>query len=80
MKITLKKIEQGVCPYCGSMDINYDAIELKDEMLYYPAHCCDCGRSFEEWYDLVFAGHNVGDNCYLETHPGDKNIEIEVAD
>jgi len=79
MKIKLKKIEQGVCPYCGSTDIDYGAIELEDDdMLYYPATCNDCKRDFEEWYKLGFVGHNVGKGCDTITDEGDEGIEVEV--
>jgi len=80
-KIKLHKIEQGVCPYCGSVDVDYGAIEYEDdEMLYYPATCNECGREFEEWYNLSFSGHNVGNGCDIVTNDGDTDLEIEMED
>lgn len=80
MKITLKKIEQGVCPYCGSTKIEYNPMELEDDYVYYTASCYECKRAFEEWYKLEFAGHNVGDNFEIALSPYDEDVEIEVSD
>jgi len=49
--------ERGCCPYCGSEDIDYDALELEGESLYFPATCNECGNEFNEWYELEFSGH-----------------------
>lgn len=46
--------EQGRCPKCGGYNINYEAIELLDDCLYYPAICNDCKTEFEEYYTLTF--------------------------
>lgn len=52
----------GTCPVCGSNDIDYDALEIIDCGAYYPALCNNCKTSFQEHYDLTFAGHyNVYD-------------------
>lgn len=49
--------QQGVCPVCDSKNINYGAMEVDGEGVCYPAQCEDCGATFHECYDLVFAGH-----------------------
>ena len=49
--------ERNVCPYCGSDDIDYSALELEGESLYFPAHCNHCDNDFNEWYELNFVGH-----------------------
>lgn len=54
-----KCIEEGVCPVCGETQLEYDTIQLEDDMIYYPWTCEHCGTSGEEWYKLSFAGHNV---------------------
>ena len=69
-KIVLGKIEQGTCPYCGSDEIDYDQCDHEDDMICYRATCCDCGRKFEEWYELKFAGHNVGTGLDIEASEG----------
>ena len=49
--------ERGVCPYCGSENVDYDASELEGESLYFPAICNDCNNDFNEYYKLEFTGH-----------------------
>ena len=53
------KNEQGVCPKCGGMNLDYQPMKYEDSMCYYPYKCEDCGQVGEEWYRLEFAGHNV---------------------
>lgn len=78
MKLKLKRIEEGVCPYCGGSDIDYGSVELEDEMICYPATCNSYGRRFDEWYNLSFVGHNVGNDLDTITNAGDENVEIEM--
>ena len=54
-----KYAEEGVCPKCGSNDLDYGAIEISGNSVYYPWTCEHCGCVGEEYYDLMFAGHNV---------------------
>lgn len=55
--------EQGKCPFCGSMDLEYETLQTEDgDMVYYPWTCTSCGHKGEEWYNLTFVGHNVEDN------------------
>lgn len=51
--------ELGKCPYCGSEELDYGAMEPADEMIYYPWTCSHCGKQGEEWYSMKFIGHNV---------------------
>ena len=50
---------EGQCPFCNSNDLDYGAIEYEDNMVYYPWKCEHCGHQGEEWYDLIFTGHNI---------------------
>lgn len=52
---------EGVCPFCGDTDLQYEAIQLEGNMSYYPWTCKKCSHKGEEWYDMTFAGHNVED-------------------
>lgn len=47
--------EMGKCPKCGSTNIDYDAIEVQDNQVYYPCTCENCGAEFEEWYNLEYS-------------------------
>lgn len=53
------KIEEGVCPICGSDNIEYGSLEVCDAGVYYSVRCEDCQASFQEHYNLEFAGHVV---------------------
>jgi DNA-directed RNA polymerase subunit M/transcription elongation factor TFIIS len=48
--------DSGTCPYCGGMDLHYDAIEVEDDNAFYEVDCEDCGNSFREYYELNFSG------------------------
>lgn len=48
----------GICPLCGSDDIDYDSLEMGTGMsVYYPAFCNNCKGTFKEFYSLEFAEH-----------------------
>lgn len=49
--------EQGICPICGSDSISYEAMEVEDDSVYYPAMCDKCHATWKEYYDLTFSGH-----------------------
>lgn len=68
--IVIGEIEQGKCPYCGSDDVEYGFREHVDDMIYYEVACKDCGRTFQEWYELKFSGHNVGAGLDIEAKEG----------
>ena len=51
--------EQGKCPFCNSRDLDYDTIKFDGDMCFYPYMCKKCGHQGEEWYKMVFNGHNV---------------------
>lgn len=46
--------EQGKCPYCGSLMVNFSGPDVQDEMIYYEADCEDCGNKYKEWYSVTF--------------------------
>lgn len=49
--------EKGLCPYCGSEDIEYLGGELKDDGVYdYDCECNKCHKKFIEGYHLEFDG------------------------
>jgi len=46
--------ECGVCPKCGSGDLDYGALESIDMMIYYEYECESCGHDGKEWYNTEF--------------------------
>jgi len=48
---------EGTCPVCGCSDIDYTDMKPADSGVYYPAKCNNCKTTFNEHYDLFFAGH-----------------------
>jgi hypothetical protein len=75
MKVKILSNQQGVCPYCNETEIYYDSAEFEDDMVCYKATCQSCKRSFEEWYHLKFAGHNVG---YLGQYLAENVLNKEI--
>lgn len=53
----MAKKEQGLCPYCGSEDIDYGTMDLNmGGAVDYPCHCNKCNKDFIEGYHLEFDG------------------------
>lgn len=52
---------EGFCPVCGHNedDLEYEAIEINDNLAHYPWKCGNCQSTGSEWYQLEFIGHNV---------------------
>jgi len=53
-----RTMEAGICPCCGSDDLQYDAIEVH-EWVYYPFTCNSCGCRGQENYALTFDDHTI---------------------
>ena len=66
---------EGVCPFCGYNQLEYDAIELEEGMAYYPWSCPQCKHQGAEYYNMTFAGHNVIDANGEELEIEDYMIE-----
>ena len=61
----------GVCPLCGSENIDYGASILQDFMLLYQVKCNDCHTKFTEMYELTYC-------CKWEIEDPDGN-QINVS-
>lgn len=48
--------KQGICPLCGSENLDYGVLQPDDDCIYYPCTCDDCGATFKEYYSLDFSG------------------------
>lgn len=54
---SLEEHQQGVCPNCGSNNLQYDVLEVVDDQVMYPWTCNHCLTTGEEWYLLQFTNH-----------------------
>ena len=52
-----KKHQPGVCPVCGSIELEYGEFEFDDDGGYYPTECLTCHSTFNEAYNFVFDDH-----------------------
>lgn len=48
--------EQGLCPYCGSEDIDYITSETENDNLDWYAKCNKCKKQFIEGYKITYVG------------------------
>ena len=53
-----EKEEAGKCPKCSSNNLDYSAICVQDNQVYYPFICNDCKHSDNEYHALEFIGFN----------------------
>lgn len=51
-----KYYDSGKCPICGSEQITYYGSEISNPYLFYRCCCDDCNTTFDEYYELVYAG------------------------
>ena len=58
-----RQISRGICPNCGSDDLEYGAIEPEGEGIFYPYTCQGCGFDGDEYYDVSFTGHKNCKTC-----------------
>lgn len=49
-----EKESEDVCPKCGSFDVKFNPFEIVDNQGYYPAECCQCLTTFQQWYKIEF--------------------------
>jgi hypothetical protein len=52
-----RKHEPGICPNCGSDDLDYDGFTVEDGSCLYRWRCDGCGTSDKERYALTFSEH-----------------------
>lgn len=51
-----KYYDKGKCPVCGSENISYDGDNRNSDYIYYRGICNDCNTTFDEYYELIYAG------------------------
>lgn len=59
--------QSGICPLCGSENLDYGAAVIEDVGVMYP-WTCECGAKGEETYNLEFSGHYAveKDDIYID--------------
>lgn len=62
----VKESRGGRCPYCGGMQIEGGHIAVEDGFCGQPVGCNDCGKSWEDVYELVGV---TPDPTRSDTHP-----------
>ena len=50
-----KKPEAGICPKCGSDDLEYDGFFVEESDCIYKWTCGDCNAYGRDYYDMVFS-------------------------
>lgn len=53
-KSGIRTTEDGICPCCGSNDIEYGNIDIDGDILWYENQCNSCKEWFETYYKLKF--------------------------
>jgi RNA polymerase subunit RPABC4/transcription elongation factor Spt4 len=49
--------EEGTCPVCGGLDLDYSDPYLEDASAGYEWACPDCNSTGVEWHSLTFSCH-----------------------
>lgn len=49
--------KEGVCPICGSKNLEYNTKNVESNSFWYDIECEDCKTTFSECYELKFIGH-----------------------
>lgn len=57
----VKKTAEGVCPFCGSKDIDYRDSDFEDGYWFYKCICEKCKKGFTEVFKTVYDGYNTYD-------------------
>jgi hypothetical protein len=57
----MKKTELGVCPKCGSDDIEYLELNYEGEYVIHECLCNDCDFGFQEYERLSYDGYSYND-------------------
>jgi len=50
---------QGICPKCGTDNLDYTDVKSDDNGIHYPWECLDCGAKGKECYYIEFTEHEV---------------------
>jgi transcriptional regulator NrdR family protein len=62
----MKKQEMGVCPKCGSDDIEYYVTDFDMNTVLHTCMCNKCGTRFTEYEETRYIGYSIDDTQYDE--------------
>jgi hypothetical protein len=51
--------EPGICPACGSDELDFDGFLVEDNSVIYKWDCKGCGIGGRECYDMTFSEHII---------------------
>jgi hypothetical protein len=57
---------QGICPKCGSEELDYDSPEMGVDTITYPYTCEDCEFCGQELFSVTFVTHQDEDGNDME--------------
>ncbi len=57
----VKKTRSGICPYCGSDDVDFYDADWGDDFFFYEASCRNCESVFTEVFKMEYDGYNTYD-------------------
>lgn len=53
----IKTTAEGICPFCGSFNLQYEPVEFVDDTtMYQDVQCDDCKRLFRSWSVIKYDG------------------------
>jgi len=60
----IRKVEKGVCPKCGGLDLQYGSYAPQETNMERPFDCENCGFSGTEIYSMEFIGMQVEEDFF----------------
>lgn len=67
------KNSEGVCPFCGSKEIEYGNMEFEFPYLFYECECKECAAEFTEVYECLYDGFNTYEDGVERLYDTDGN-------
>lgn len=62
----IKKEKMGICPKCGSENVEYKDYNYIDNFMIHSVVCNDCGCNFREYTTIKYIGFGMDNDDYNE--------------
>lgn len=62
----IKKEKMGICPKCGSENVDYKDYNYIDDFMVYEVICNNCRCKFREYTKVQYVGYGMDDDEYNE--------------